>query len=84
MAASKPLQGVELVDCATANAKSGLEVTTRLCGYGEDTEAFWKSLQEACQHMGIQIQELSDLVNDRQVARMSKGIEIAPDTDYSL
>lgn len=84
MAASKPLQGVELVDCATANAKSGLEVTAQLCGYGEDTEAFWQSLQEACQRMGIHVRELSDLVSDRQVAQMSKGIEIAPDTDYSL
>lgn len=84
MTASKPLQGVELVDCAKANAKSGLEVTARQCGYGEDIETFWQSLQDACQQMGIQIQELTDLVSDRQVAQMSKGIEIAPDTDYSL
>ena len=84
MTASKPLQGVELVDCATANAKSGLEVTARQCGYGEDTEAFWQSLQDACEHMGIHVRDLGDLVSDRQVAQISKGIEIAPDTDYSL
>lgn len=83
MTASKPLQGIELVDCATANAKSGIEVTARLCGYGEDIEAFWDNLQKACQHMGISIDDFGDLVRDRP-ASLKRGIEIAPDTDYSL
>lgn len=84
MTASKPLHSVELVDCATANAKSGLEVAARQCGYGEDVEAFWQNLQQACQHMGITVQTLNDLISDRQISQLSRGIEIAPDTDYSL
>ncbi|MBD2579669.1 hypothetical protein [Oscillatoria sp. FACHB-1406] len=83
MAASKPLEGIELVDCASANAKSGIEVTARQCGYGKDVEAFWQSLDKACQQMGISIDDLNDLVRDRPTS-LERGIEIAPDTDYSL
>lgn len=83
MAALKPLEGIELVDCASANAKSGIEVTARQCGYGEDVEAFWENLEKACRQMGISIDDLNDLVRDRQ-ASLERGIEIAPDTDYSL
>ncbi|HIK57186.1 MAG TPA: hypothetical protein IGS37_18735 [Synechococcales cyanobacterium M55_K2018_004] len=85
MASSTPLQGIELIDCARANATQGIEVAAQLCGYGDNLSDFSAALQGACQHIGIDISELSDLIR-ADAARFSQrdGIEFAPDTDASL
>ncbi len=41
------LTGIDLIDCARANAASGLETAAQLCGYGEDVSAFQEALQQA-------------------------------------
>jgi hypothetical protein len=84
MSSSKPLKGIELVDCAKANAAQGVEVAADLCGYGQDTATFQKELQQACQDIGVEIDELSDLITEQQTVRRIGGIEIAPDTPSDL
>ncbi|GAB4382991.1 MAG: hypothetical protein Kow00121_44080 [Elainellaceae cyanobacterium] len=84
MAASKPLKGIELVDCAKANASQGVAVATELCGYGQDAAQFQRELQSACEQMGVEINELSDLITEQQIVRDGGGIEIAPDTPSNL
>lgn len=84
MAASTPLKGIELIDCAKANAKQGIEIAARQCGYGEDLNTFKQELQQACEQIGVQIGELSDLITDQQIVRIGEGIEVAPDTPSEL
>jgi hypothetical protein len=84
MASPTPLQGIELIDCAKANAKQGIETATHLCGYGQDVNTFQRELKQACQGIGVQIQELSDLITDQHVMKQGGGIEIAPDTPSEL
>ncbi|WP_416674218.1 hypothetical protein [Egbenema bharatensis] len=84
MSASKPLKGIELVDCAKANARQGVEVAAELCGYGQDIISFQQELQQACQGMGVEISELSDLITEQQTVRQRGGVEIAPDSPSSL
>lgn len=84
MASSTPLQGIELIDCAKANAKQGIETATELCGYGQDVHTFQQQLKQACQSIGVEINELSDLITDPQAVRRKGGIEVAPDTPSEL
>ena len=84
MTASKRLEGIELVDCAKANAKQGIEIAARQCGYGENLEEFRQALQKACQDMGVDIDSLSDLITDQQIAAETGGIEVAPETKNDL
>ncbi|NJL83723.1 MAG: hypothetical protein HC890_13715 [Chloroflexaceae bacterium] len=84
MPAQEKLTGLELVDCAKANAKLGLTTATENCGYGQNSEEFFAGLQAACQHMGIDINELGDLVTPQQRLKEGNGIEIAPDTPSEL
>jgi activator of 2-hydroxyglutaryl-CoA dehydratase len=84
MSSSKPLKGLELVDCAKANAKQGIEVAAGLCGYGEDVNRFHQELEKACDEMGVKISELSDLITDQQTVLQLGGIEVAPDTPSEL
>lgn len=84
MASETPLTGIELVDCAKANAKQGVETTANLCGYGDRIATFQQALHNACQQMGIEISELSDLITDQQTVIDQGGIEIAPDTPSEL
>ncbi len=84
MASSTPLQGIELVDCAKANAKQGIETAADLCGYGNDLTGFRQELQTACDRMGVEFHELSDLVTDQQSVIQLGGVEIAPDTKGEL
>jgi hypothetical protein len=58
---SKLLVGVDLIDCARANAEHGLQVAAQQCGYGEDLDGFHQALTEAGQHMGIDIESLGHL-----------------------
>ena len=84
MSASEPLRGTELIDCAKANAKQGIETAAKQCGYGQDFVRFQQNLQQACQNIGVNIQELSDLVTDQQIVKERGGLEIAPDTTSEL
>jgi hypothetical protein len=84
MSAAQPLYGTDLVDCAKASAKLGLEAAARNCGYGEDTQIFQRNLKEACQEMGISIESLRDLVTDQQLEQELRSVEIAPDSPSSL
>ncbi len=84
MASSTPLRGNELIDCAKANAKQGIEVAARQCGYGQDLATFEQELKHACDHIGVSIDELIDLITDQQRVVRLGGIEIAPDTPSEL
>lgn len=79
-----PLTGLNLIDCAKANSKQGLEVAAQQCGYGEETENFIEKLQAACQEIGVDIQELSDLITERQRTNKIPGVTIAPDSASDL
>ncbi|MBE9179631.1 hypothetical protein IQ268_13770 [Oculatella sp. LEGE 06141] len=84
MAASTPLTGMELIDCAKANAKQGIGTAAHLCGYGEDLNGFKQELQSACSRIGVEVNELSDLITDQQAILDTEGIEVAPDTTSEL
>lgn len=84
MASSQPLQGIELIDCAKANAPQGIETAAHLCGYGSDLNKFDQALRQACQNIGVDINQLSDLITDQQPIKQSLGIEVAPDTPSQL
>ena len=84
MTASERLEGVELVNCAKANAKHGMETASRQCGYGESVEEFGQKLQQACQNMGVDFNSLSDLITDQQLAAEKGVVEIAPETQNQL
>jgi hypothetical protein len=77
LSGKQPLTGVELIDCARANAGQGRETAARLCGYGEDLESFQEALKQAGTQMGLEIESLRDLLD-------KSGIEVAPNTQSSL
>jgi DNA-binding Xre family transcriptional regulator len=81
MTSPTPLTGTDLVDCAKANAKQGVEVTAKLCGYGEDLKTFTQELEKACEHMGVQV---SDLMTQENVFYQKEGTIIAPDTPSDI
>jgi hypothetical protein len=83
MAAPTPLHGNELIDCAKANAKEGIEAAANLCGYSGDIETFERELHSAAQHMGIKLDGFQDLVKTTEVPKPI-GIEVAPDTSTEL
>ena len=79
------LQGIELIDCAKANAKQGVAVAAEQSGYGQNIGLFVENLHKACQQIGVDINELDDLITDQQIAQENrKIIEIAPDTTSKL
>ncbi|MBD2022385.1 hypothetical protein H6F43_19575 [Leptolyngbya sp. FACHB-36] len=84
MAAATPLKGLELVDCARANAKQGVEMASRQCGYGEDLNTFRRELKQACEEMGVQFNELSDLITDQQMMLQMGGEIVAPESEGKL
>lgn len=84
MAATTPLKGLELVDCARANAKQGIETAAHQCGYGKDLNTFKQAVKQACETMGVEFHELSDLITDQQTIIGTGGIEVAPDTPTDL
>jgi hypothetical protein len=84
MAATERLTGIELIDCAKANAGQGVEVAANLCGYGDNITEFRHELQHACQQIGVEMTELSDLITEQQTVLQTGGIEIAPDTASEL
>ena len=85
MASPTPLQGTELVDCARANAKQGIETAARQCGYGEDLNTFARELKQACEQMNLQVKELSELITDQEmILQLGSGEVVAPDTPSEL
>ena len=84
MASSQPLKGIELIDCAKANAQQGIATAAKLCGYGGDLNTFERELKQACQDIGVEVKELNDLITDQQMMKQGMGIEIAPDTPSEL
>lgn len=84
MASSQPLKGLELIDCAKANAQQGITTAAELCGYGSDLNTFELELKNACQNIGVEVKELNDLITDQQMIKQGMGIEIAPDTPSEL
>jgi hypothetical protein len=85
MASPTPLQGTELVDCARANAKQGIETAALQCGYGEDLNTFARELKQACEQMNLQVKELSELITDQDMLlELGTGEVVAPDTPSEL
>ncbi len=85
MASPTPLQGTELVDCARANAKQGIETAALQCGYGEDLNTFARELKQACEQMNLQVKELSELITDQEMLlQLGTGEIVAPDTASEL
>lgn len=85
MASSTPLQGTELVDCARANAKQGIETAASQCGYGGDLNKFAQALKQACEEMNLQVKELSELITDQEmILQIGRGEIVAPDTASEL
>ncbi|NJM96516.1 MAG: hypothetical protein HC800_04275 [Phormidesmis sp. RL_2_1] len=84
MAATQPLEGIALIDCAKANALQGVEVTARLCGYGSDINRFQAALSQAGKDMGITLSDLQDLITDQFMVQRTHGIEISPDSPQDL
>lgn len=84
MAATQPLQGIILIDCAKANAPQGVEVATQLCGYGTDVSSFQTALKQAGKDMGIKLDDIEDLITDQFMVQRTQGLEIAPETTEDL
>lgn len=85
MASAKPLLGTELVDCARANAKQGIETAAYQCGYGDDLNTFARQLRQACEEMNLQVKELSELITDQDlILQLGTGEVVAPDTASEL
>jgi hypothetical protein len=79
------LHGTELVDCARANAKQGIETAAYQCGYGDDVNTFAQELRQACEQMNLQVKELSQLITDQDmILDLGTGEIIAPDTASQL
>lgn len=79
------LTGIELIDCAKANAKKGITVAAKQSGYDDNVDLFLENLQQACQSIGVNIEQLEDLVTDQQLLKENnKGIEISPDSPTEL
>ncbi len=85
MASPTPLQGTELVDCARANAKQGIETAAYQCGYGDDLNTFARELKQACEQMNLQVKELTELITDQDMLlQLGTGEVVAPDTPSEL
>ncbi len=84
MASPTPLKGLELVDCARANAKQGIETAANLCGYGQDINTFSRELKQACNDMGVTVNELSDLITTQDNLIKTEGEIVAPETETIL
>ncbi|HEY9834749.1 MAG TPA: hypothetical protein V6D26_29625 [Stenomitos sp.] len=84
MASSTRLKGLELVDCARANAKQGLETAAKQCGYDDDLHTFSQELKQACSDMGVTFNELTDLITEQDNLINTEGEIVAPETETIL
>ena len=84
MAANQPLTGIALIDCAKANAPQGVEEAARLCGYSNNISDFQSALKKAGEDMGVQLDDIQDLITDQFVAKRNPGMDIGPETTSQL
>ncbi|MEL7071223.1 MAG: hypothetical protein AAGN15_21605 [Cyanobacteria bacterium J06581_3] len=84
MAASTPLTGIALIDCAKANAAQGVTTAANLCGYKDNVADFQQALKKAGEDMGVTLTELEDLITDQAVAKRQNVMEVAPDSPQNL
>lgn len=84
MAASTPLQGTELIDCARANGREGLEAAAYHCGYGDDLATFEAALKQACDQIGVDINSFGDLTKTSQIQAQVLGEIVAPNSPTQL
>lgn len=85
MVCPTPLYGTELVDCARANAKQGIETAAYQCGYNDDIQTFARELRQACEQMNLQVKELNELITDQDmILELGTGEIIAPETASEL
>ncbi len=78
MTSPQPLHGIDLIDCAQANAKSGLSTAAQQCGYGNNIKAFQNELQKASSKIGIHISSLEELILENQ--KIERERVFSPDT----
>ncbi|WP_353930056.1 hypothetical protein WJM97_17395 [Okeanomitos corallinicola TIOX110] len=79
------LSGTELVDCARANAKQGIQIAAYQCGYGDDVKTFSYSLSQACKNMNLTVTDLNELITDHDIIlQLGSGEIIAPETESNL
>lgn len=79
------LNGTELVDCARANAKQGIQIAAYQCGYGDDIKTFAQELSQACETMNLTVTDLNQLITDQDIILLlGTGEIIAPKTDSEL
>lgn len=78
MTSPQQLHGIDLIDCAQANAKSGLSIAAEQCGYGDDIKAFQNELQKASSEIGIHVSSLNELILNAH--RIGREKEFAPDS----
>lgn len=79
------LQGIELINCAKANAKQGVAIAAEQSGYQQNVGLFIENLHKACQQIGVDINELNDLITDQQIAQENRKVmDISPDTASNL
>jgi hypothetical protein len=83
MASPVPLHGIELIDCAKANASQGIQVAATQCGYDGDIVTFERELHDATQKIGVKLHGFQDLNKSAELQRQP-GIEVAPDTATEL
>lgn len=79
MPSPTPLKGNELVDCAQANLKFGIEEAAKQSGY-QDVDTFKQELELACEKMGVKVETLTNLIAEEETTLNTGGIEIAPDS----
>ncbi|MEO1375418.1 MAG: hypothetical protein AAFW70_14070 [Cyanobacteria bacterium J06635_10] len=85
MASATPLKGTDLVDCAKANAKQGIETAALQCGYGSNLNTFAAELRKACEEMNLQVSEINELITDKDMTlNIGTGQVVAPDTPADL
>ncbi len=84
MAAKQPLTGIELVDCAKANAPQGVQEAAKLCGYGDHISDFQSALKKAGEDMGVQLNELNDLITDQSIAKRTSVMDVGPVEDDNI
>lgn len=80
--AVETLKGTELIDCARANAKEGIEAAAERCGYGNNLNQFEQELKQACQEIGVDLQSFGELRFPQ--TGVDLGVEIAPDSATEL
>ena len=80
MSSNVPLQGMDLISCAQASAKQGVEEAAEQCGYGQNIELFVSTLEHACEEIGVSVHDLTDLAKYQDKETELKGVIVAPES----